>query len=847
MKVRIDGWAWLDRSALSDVNLRALRTKLTVQPRLTTDVAGKAIPRPIHLYRDLPDEGLFGVPRGFYRVTGRGNHDEDVRVSYGSPMQPMESRYRADGVFAEQLRALDRFAYLTDEVPWGGFILCAGCGFGKALRNSEPVLLERGFVPIVDVRIGDRIYGTDGDLHTVTGVFPQGKRQLYRVKFSDGTCVDCDGEHQWSFVLRRRKGTPIHTVVTKDLVSVPLRNKSGWQYWLPPVAPVMLSKTNIPVDPYTLGVVVGDGCTRSKTIKVTKDDIELSSLVKTVYPDRVHVCKNDGSRCRTFLIGPSRVDAHWGSPLKRYLESVGLWGLKSTEKFVPDEYKYGSVDTRIEFLRGLFDCDASAISSGLVDYSTSSKRLADDVEFMIRSLGAVCTVKPRNTFYTKDGVKVGPFGSYRFKVRFPREMIPFRLQRKYEKALHGAWQRKLGRYVVSVDVIDNDLATCITVDSPDRLYLTRGFVPTHNSNVSIEFARRLGRSTLIVVHKEFFLNQWRDYIQDVMPDARVGYIQQNRCDYKDVDFSIAMIQSLARGLETGKYPTEMWSAFGLVINDEVHRTGAASWSSVVPMFNAAWRFGVSATPRRPDGCENVFFHHIGPIEYTGKVNTMTPSVRTLYTGSHLKEIRRGPTYKVTVDKLNSAQVIGQLVDDQQRTKFIVDDIIAAVRKGRKVMVVSHRLQHLRDMAQYLSKLLMHGPVLPFVPVLDFYTSEWFVPGTDRMEKRTQDQLRHAEGANVIFATLQMVSEGLNIQALDTLVLATPMSDVEQPMGRVRRWCLPDESDGRKRCKRLCAWRAETCQGKPNPLVVDVLDEHVAQAQKKSKARLRFYRSESCKL
>lgn len=369
--------------------------------------------------------------------------------------------------------------------------------------------------------------------------------------------------------------------------------------------------------------------------------------------------------------------------------------------------------------------------------------------------------------------------------------------------------------------------------------------------VGIEFARRLGLQTLVLVHKEFFLRQWRDQIRSFIPDARVGRIQQDRCDYENVDFSIGMIQSLSRDIESGKYPDEMYRAFGLIITDECHRIGAATWSYVLPRFPAAFRLGLTATPRRKDGAQDVFFDHIGPIVYKARTGAMVPKVRVLYTGALTEDIRRG-SYRVSRSNLNSAQIISQLAENEFRSRAIADDIAQAMRSGRKVMVVSERLEHLRQIAWQLNDILINmkvgvrladGTVRRFIPAIDFYTGSWFTgeedaKGKPKMRPRSEDELARAEQANIIMATKQMVEEGLDIQALDVIVLATPMSDIEQAVGRVRRWCTPEPG----KCARLCPWRAGACWGKPEPLVVDVVDEKVPQAMRRWNTRRKYYRS-----
>jgi hypothetical protein len=213
---------------------------------------------------------------------------------------------------------------------------------------------------------------------------------------------------------------------------------------------------------------------------------------------------------------------------------------------------------------------------------------------------------------------------------------------------------------------------------------------------------------------------------------------------------------------------------------------------------------------------------------------MKPTLRVIPTGTRLQPIARG-TYRVPVANLNSAQVINQLCEDTWRTQVVAEDVARAARAGRKVMVVSHRLEHLREIKARVEAAVAAQPAA-FPITCDAYTGQWFTGVGDAMKTRTRAELRAAEGANVLLCTIQLVAEGLDISALDVIVLTTPLSDAEQAVGRVRRWCRPGGQ-----CARYCPWRAATCPGKPAPVVVDVWDGEVALARRKGQARLKLYR------
>jgi hypothetical protein len=754
MKVKVDGMVWLPMDEMTINQIDNIREQLIVYPRKTTDIAKKD-PEPIFMYEERG--GYLVVPRGYYSEVITKRHDEELDISLGYPMSDLSTRYKSEGPYVEQGAVIRIFEHKMEGKEWGGFLLKAGCAFGKALCHGEPVLVPGGYVPIENLCVGDFVAGTDGGFHRVEGVYPQGERVCYRVEFTDGTHVDCDEDHLWTFEKRRSRGK-IVTISTKELAGSSLKEASGRVFWLPDREPVrFFSGYDLPVSPYTMGALLGDGSFCGGSIRFySEDGIENDMDL----PDGCHFVEVDGNSgaAKTYRI----VSDGDSNALVNEMKKLGLFGMDSHRKWIPTEYRCASVKDRLSLLQGLFDTDGSPISSGLVEYSTASCDMAHNVKFVVESLGGTCVMAERDTFY-KDihGEKVGPFHSYRLTVKLPRDMRPFRVERKQAVIDSAVWQRRIGRAVDSVTLLPGKrLATCISVDSPDRLFLTRGCVPTHNTATALEFARRLGRRTLILVHKDFFLKQWKKRIEYFMPDASVGIVRQSKCDFEGNDFVIAMLQSLARD-DGGKYPEEFYRAFGLVISDECHRISASTWSWVIPRFNAAWRLGLSATPRRKDATQDVFFNHISKVTYSAKTKARVPNLRILRTHGRLRPISRGK-YQVSVRNLNSAQILTQLGNDEFRAKDIVDDLVLAVQNGRKVMVVSERIAHLKLMSDMLTNSLFNMK-LPFMPRVDFYTGEWFTgrqwetttkghkKGDPEIKKRSEDDLERAESANVIFA------------------------------------------------------------------------------------------------
>jgi superfamily II DNA or RNA helicase len=300
--------------------------------------------------------------------------------------------------------------------------------------------------------------------------------------------------------------------------------------------------------------------------------------------------------------------------------------------------------------------------------------------------------------------------------------------------------------------------------------------------------------TLVVVHKDFLLNQWKERILEFLPEAKIGLVRQNMCDYTGKHIVIAMVHSLAGR----QYPDSLYQWPGLVITDECHRIGAATWSPVPAKFPAKWRLGVSATPRRKDGADNVFTYHIGRLLFAAQEKRMIPKVRRVWTNFRV----------VKTDRFNPnlaprSLLIRFLTKSRSRNRLIIDQLKKAVQAGRKVLVLSERLEHLSALEGLLLKEMKADPP----------TTGYYVGGM------SEDERKESEKQQVIFATKQYAAEGLDIPPLDTLFLTTPMSDVEQAVGRILR----------------------PFHGKKDPIVVDFVDTKVKKFKKTASYRDKYYK------
>ena len=311
---------------------------------------------------------------------------------------------------------------------------------------------------------------------------------------------------------------------------------------------------------------------------------------------------------------------------------------------------------------------------------------------------------------------------------------------------------------------------------------------------SIEIIKRIGRNTIVIVHTSALLKQWQKRIQQFCPGWTIGQVGQSKKDWRDKDVVIATIQSLLR---VSSFPEDFWSAFGFVVCDEVHVFGAEKFGQVVPLFRSQYALGVSATLRRKDKAENVFRYGIGKtIVVASKKSQINPDIFIKSTGFMLDRSRSGTDRNT---------VLNALADSTLRNKVIAEDLVNALSKDRKILVMSNRLNSLRETHLCLLNLLKKTSL---VKRLGF-----FIGGQDDKERE------EACKCDVIFALECCVKEGLDVPSLDTLFMISPISDPEQAAGRVTR----------------------DFKEKKKPLVVDYVDYSIPYCKWMIRSRLSHYK------
>jgi superfamily II DNA or RNA helicase len=267
---------------------------------------------------------------------------------------------------------------------------------------------------------------------------------------------------------------------------------------------------------------------------------------------------------------------------------------------------------------------------------------------------------------------------------------------------------------------------------------------------------------MIVVHKQFLADQWRERIQQFCPGATIGVVQQNKKEI-ECDFVIAMLQSLS----LKEYSFSDFDSIGTLIVDEAHHICAKVFSQSLFKMCPKHIFGLSATPERKDGLTKVLHWFMGPTFFA--VERKNQEQVEVFTVTYESFNYRNPPPSMRNGKVSMPNMITEVVEDRKRNQMLVELVKKASAGTRQLLVLSDRRWHCEMLHQCFPK-----------------TSGLYMGGMKEADLQASSQKK------IIFATFSQAHEGLDIPTLDTVILASPKSDITQSIGRIMR-----ETKGKK--------------------------------------------------
>ncbi|MDW4904505.1 helicase-related protein [Streptomyces sp. ADMS] len=347
-------------------------------------------------------------------------------------------------------------------------------GSGKAQPLDSLVLTPAGFRRMGDLRAGDEAVVPDGEIALIDGVFPQGERDVWRLVLSDGSSVECDDEHLWIVGTSGgwHRGQAPEVMTTREIRLDTSKADASPKWYLPAAAPVDLGgDSGPPLDPYLFGLLLGGGSFRHN-LRLSTIDAEIRDAAAAAVPPECQLVPVKGSRC-DYTIQPTGRTGGMRNPVIQALRDLSLRGVTSRAKFVPDAFKNTSIKNRLAVLQGLMDTDGTVHTGGLsASFGSASRRLAEDVAWLVRSLGGRARILPKRAVFNVS-------------VSLPDLYAPFRLTRKVEGVGPRPEYDTFRRGIRAVEYVGRKPVQCISVAHPSRAYVTDNFTVTHNTMVAL--------------------------------------------------------------------------------------------------------------------------------------------------------------------------------------------------------------------------------------------------------------------------------------------------------------------------------------------------------------------------
>ncbi len=366
------------------------------------------------------------------------------------------------------MREMDFAEYIV--IREGDLVLVTGVSnYGKGHPDGTPILAPTGWVNVENVKVGDAIFGQDGNPHNVIGVYPRGVQSCYRFVFDDKSYVDTDSDHLWT--IRKTWGVGKFNWLTKSVKQIistygDFSKNAKNRIEIPMCEPIQFPRQSIPLSPYLLGLLLGDGTLSDTTPRFSTADTELlQAFTSSGFNIGQHPNKYDYS-----IIGMSDI--------------IGELNIraKSSDKHIPDKYLYNSPDVRLSLLRGLMDTDGSINKRGYCEFTSTSPALVDGVRFLISSMGGRVTpyTKSINHYKYRGEIRNGQVS---YRLSFAANFNPFSLKRK--ASLWKPPSKSRNRRIKHIEYIGEMRTTCLRVDTNDGLYITKDCIVTHNTTICL--------------------------------------------------------------------------------------------------------------------------------------------------------------------------------------------------------------------------------------------------------------------------------------------------------------------------------------------------------------------------
>lgn len=432
------------------------------------------------------------------------------------------------------------------------YLFCGGAGTGKCLPLNSDIMTLTGYKKMKDIQLGDSLIDGLGKECKVIGIYPQGIQPVYKVTFSDRTSTLCSLDHIWRVGWYSNKQATVKwdDLTLKEIMKRGLKKKnntSGWKFRIP-IPKINCWNNSVPIDPYLLGVLLGDGdLGSSSNIKVSLYEKDIFNKIKIILNNLgydLHLCDNNKSEIKDYSI----VCSTETKGFINYINNLDI-RCRSIEKHIPQEYLFTTFKNRIKLLQGLFDTDGYIDSHNNFIFTTSSPKLSEDFAFLVRSLGGTDTIVEKPSGYKHNGYYIQCHNHFNHYIKFDND-FEFCTSIKHKKRIKNKQNAPLRR-IINIEYIGEEECQCIAVDSLDSTYMTNDLIVTHNTTSARIIANLINNGQGRPIEIDCASNNGVDAMRNIQEECRTRPLQ-------------------------GKYK--------IFILDECHMITTAGWNSMLKIL-----------------------------------------------------------------------------------------------------------------------------------------------------------------------------------------------------------------------------------------------------------------------
>lgn len=644
-------------------------------------------------------------------------------------------------------------------------VIQAPTGSGKCLGKNTKVLMYNGDIKLVqNIQKGDLLMGPDSKPRKVKSTCT-GQEMLYKVHQKKGDPYIVNESHILSLKQTSTRKNPrnkaeeklaalagtIKNISVRDYLKSTKYYKHIHKGWKSAVDFNVYNDDPL-LDPYFVGIWLGDGTKRRATI-TTADNAIKDYIYKYAEELGMDVRKEENSKNSNnyHIIAPN---GKMGPNTNNIISALSFYNLKNN-KHIPKRYKCGSRQERLELLAGLIDTDGSLAGPSGFDIIQKSKVLAEDIKFLCASLGFAVKISKCQKKCSNNG-KVGTY--YRLGIYGDIDEVPVRINRK--KPSKRGQKKDHSVCGIHLEKLDVGEYFGFEVEGPDRLFLLGDFTVTHNTVTFVYQTVNNTLNTMILTHTKELAEQTIQAFLNFSNLERdnIGFVGSGEFELKPI--TVALLQTV-RSLE-GKQLDQALSYFGQIITDETHIIAADTYYRAISNFPAKYKWGYSATPRREDGLTKVIHWANGPLIHKvprQNVKLIKPTYEKIYTDYYF------PLFDTT----EYQTMLTHMAEDEKRNKQILDefkkkeDVPSVFLCGRTAQV---RLLHKQ------------------IPSSIMLTSNM----TKKARKKAMAKLKNKEVKHVV-STWNLFSTGIDVPHLEGMYICSPMKSeniLRQGGGRLMR-------------------------------------------------------------